>query len=399
VFLAGFTSYQKQVLAILTLLNFLNYVDRQIVYALVPLIKEEFVLTNFQVALLGTVFSVVHSLCALPLGLLADRVSRRKIILYGAFFWSLATFLSGLAASFRSLLHVRALVGLGEAAYGPAATAMITASFRRDLRARVQGIFFTGMFIGGSVGLGLGGVLAHWWGWRAAFFVVGVPGLLLALATLRLPEPAKAGDTPMPVRIRHLLRDPAYTITVLGGWCMAFAAYSYIFWGTEFIHRYKGFALDEAGIVLGSSLAVAGVLGILGGAAIADRLARRVPWGHVSVVGMGVLLGTPLLYGALHTSSKGGFVALFFLACFFMSWYHGPLTATFHHLVPASTHATAVGFYYFFVNFFAVTLAPPVLGRLADRYDLMTALNVPLVVQLIAAACLFAAAYLIHRRV
>jgi predicted MFS family arabinose efflux permease len=398
VFLAGLTSYQKQVLAILTVLNFLNYVDRQIVYALVPLIKAEFVLTNFQVALLGTVFSIVHSLAALPLGLLADRVSRRKIILYGSFFWSLATFVSGLATSFRSLLQIRALVGLGEAAYAPAATAILSASFLRELRARVQGIFFTGMFIGGSAGLALGGILAEWWGWRAAFFVVGVPGLILALATLRLPEPPPLRDAPKPVRIRTLLRDPAYVMTVAGGWFMAFAAYSYIFWGTEFISRYKGFGLAEAGIVLGVSLAVAGVLGILAGAWIADHLTRRVAWGHVSVVGMGVLLGTPLLFAAVHASGRATFVALFFLACFFMSWYHGPLTATFHHLVPDSTHASAVGFYYFFVNLFAVTIAPPVLGRLADRFDLLTALHVPMVAQLLAAGCFFAVAYRIHRQ-
>jgi sugar phosphate permease len=179
---------------------------------------------------------------------------------------------------------------------------------------------------------------------------------------------------------------------------MAFAAYSYIFWGTEFISRYKGFGLAEAGLVLGVSLAVAGVLGILAGAWIADRLTRRVPWGHVTVVGMGVLLGTPLLFGAVHASGRVGFVALFFLACFFMSWYHGPLTATFHHLVPDSTHASAVGFYYFFVNLFAVTMAPPVLGKLADRYDLMTAIHVPMVAQLLAAGCFFSVAYLIHRK-
>jgi predicted MFS family arabinose efflux permease len=262
----------------------------------------------------------------------------------------------------------------------------------------VQGIFFTGMFIGGSAGLALGGILAQRWGWRAAFFVVGVPGLILALATLRLPEPPPVRDTSKPVRLRTLLRDPAYVVTVAGGWFMAFAAYSYIFWGTEFISRYKGFGLAEAGIVLGGSLAVAGVLGILVGAWISDQLMRHVPWGHVSVVGMGVLLGMPFLFGAVHTSGRIVFVALFFLACFFMSWYHGPLTATFHHLVPDSTHASAVGFYYFFVNLFAVTVAPPVLGRLADRHDLMTAIHVPMAAQFLAAVCFFAVAYLIHRR-
>lgn len=394
--ISEFTPQQKRILVILTLLNFLNYVDRQIAYALVPLIRVEFVLSHFQVALLGTAFSVVHSLAALPLGMLADRVSRKKVILYGVFFWSLATFLSGLASSFRSLLQIRALVGLGEAAYAPAATAIITGTFARRLRARVQGLFETGMFIGGSVGLGLGGVLAQWWGWRAAFFVVALPGLLAAFWTLRLPEPPARDPTP-PLSLGSLLRNPAYWMMVAGGWFIAFAAYSYIFWGTEFVHRYKDFSLAEAGVLLGGSLTVAGVLGILAGGALADRLTRRFPWGHVSVVAAGVLLGTPLLFWAIRTPSKILFVALFFAGCFFMSWYHGPLTAAFHDLTPPSTHASALGFYYFFVNLFAVTVAPPILGAIADRYDLLTALHLPLAAQLMAAACFLGVACLMRR--
>ena len=395
--ISGFTPYQKRILAILTLLNFLNYVDRQIAYALVPLIKTEFVLSYFEVALLGTAFSLVHSLGTVPLALLADRLSRRKVIGYAVFFWSLATFVSGLASSFRSLLQVRAMVGLGEAAYAPAATALITGSFVRELRARVQGVFESGMFIGGAVGLGLGGILAEWFGWRAAFFVVGVPGLFLTFGLWRLPDPP-AGSSPRPVAARHLLRIPAYVTVLIGGWFITFAAYSYIFWGMEFVHRYKGFGLQEAGMILGSSLTVAGVLGILAGGALADRFARQFVWGRVSVIALGEFLGIPLLFQALHTSSKGTFLALFFLACFFMSWYHGPLTAVIHDLTPASAHSTAQGLYYFFVNFFAVTWAPPLLGRIADRYDLLTGMHVAVGAQAIGAVCFLIVAWLIHCR-
>lgn len=392
----GFNRYQLQILATLTLVNFVNYVDRQIVYALVPLIKAEFILTYFQVALLGTVFSIVHSLGTLPLALLADRFSRKKVISYGVLFWSAATFLSGLAASFQSLLTARGLVGVGEAAYTPGATAIITGSFQRELRARVQGVFDSGMFIGGSVGLGLGSILAEWLGWRPAFFVVGIPGMLLALSILRLPEPpVKRVEKAIPLRC--LLRVPAYVMVLVGGWFITFAAYAYIFWGPEFVYSYKNFGLGEAGLVLGLSLTVAGVLGILAGAALADRLSRAVPWGRVLVVAGGLLLGAPLLFWAFRTPSKGIFLALFFLACFFMSWYHGPLTATMHDLIPARAHATAVGLYYFFVNFFAVTWAPPVLGKVADHYSLLAGMHVALAAQVIGGLCFLAVIYLIRR--
>ena len=136
-----FSGLQKKVLVILSLLNFVNYLDRQIIYPLFPLIGAEFALNYSQLGLLIAAFSVVHALGTLPLAALADRTSRKKVISYGILFWSGATFLSGLATSFRSLLAARAMVGVGEAAYTPSATAIVTATFPGEVRARVQGVF------------------------------------------------------------------------------------------------------------------------------------------------------------------------------------------------------------------------------------------------------------------
>ncbi len=182
-----------------------------------------------------------------------------------------------------------------------------------------------------------------------------------------------------------------------GGWFITFAAYSYIFWGTAFVYGEKGFGMREAGVLLGVSLMVAGVLGILAGASLADQLLRWRCWGRVLVIGLGLLLGAPLLFWAFHTQSKGLFLALFFLACFFMSWYHGPLTATIHDLVPPRVHATAVGLYYFFVHFFAVTWAPPTIGKMADRYGLLTGMHAALAAQVLGALCFFLVIYFIRR--
>ncbi len=391
-----FNSYQAQVLVILALVNFVNYIDRQIIFPLFSLIKADFALSDFQLGLLGTVFSIVHALGTLPLGWLADRTSRVKVISYGVLFWSGATFLSGLAGSFRSLLAARALVGVGEAAYTPAAAATLSDSFPQAIRARVQGVFNLGMFVGGALGLALGGIIAEWAGWRPAFFLVGVPGLVLALTVLRLPEPPREKEAER-VPLLLLLRVPAYVLVLVSGWLVTFAGYAYISWGTEFVVRYKGFGLREAGVSLGVLLVAAGIFGVLGGAALADRLAQRFVWGRVLAVSGGFLLSAPLLYWALHAPSKGVFLGAFFAGAFFMTWYHGPVTAILHDLTPPRAHATAMGLYLFVVHLFATTLAPAVIGRIADRAGLLAGMHTALAAQVAGGLLFLLVIYFIRR--
>ena len=391
-----FNSYQAQVLVILALVNFVNYIDRQIIFPLFSLIKADFALSDFQLGLLGTVFSIVHALGTLPLGWLADRTSRLKIISYGVLFWSGATFLSGLAGSFRSLLAARALVGVGEAAYTPAAAAILSDSFPEEVRARVQGVFNLGMFVGGALGLALGGIIAEWAGWRPAFFLVGVPGLLLALSVFRLPEPARELKRER-VPLLLFFRVPAYVLVLVSGWLVTFAGYAYISWGTEFVVRYKGFGLREAGVSLGVILVAAGIFGVLAGAALADRLAQRFLWGRVLAVSGGFLLSAPLLFWALHTPSKTVFLGTFFAGAFFMTWYHGPVTAILHDLTPPRAHATAIGLYLFVVHLFATTLAPAVIGRIADRSDLLTGMHTALAAQVAGGLSFLLVIYFIRR--
>ena len=167
--LSDFSGKQWRILLILMLVNFVNYVDRQIVFALFPSIRREFGLSYVQLGYLATAFTVVLSVASFPLGMLADRISRRAVISAGVLFWSGATFFSGLAGSFRALLIARGLVGIGEAAYTPAGAAVISAAFPREIRPRVQGAFDAGMFVGGATGIALGGIIAATFGWRYAF--------------------------------------------------------------------------------------------------------------------------------------------------------------------------------------------------------------------------------------
>lgn len=380
----GFSRRQYRVLAILALVNFVNYVDRQILFPLFPALRHEFGLTFLQLGSLATAFTVVLSLASLPLGMLADRSSRRKVISFGVIFWSFATFLSGLATSFRFLLGARALVGVGEAAYTPAGTAIISATFPQRVRARVQAIFDTGMFIGGAVGIALGGIMAQWVGWRDAFFIVGIPGLLLGLLALTLPENA-LGDGQAQhhgIAISYLLRRRSYVLILISGWFSAFAGYSYITWGPEFVQDYLNFTPREAGLVLGSIVILAGMGGVLTGATLADLLASRIKGGRAMTVPIGFLISVPFIYSGLHATSKLHFMIFFGVGTFFMTWYHGPVTATIHDLIPARGHATALGFYSLFVNLFSMALAPVIVGRIADQKNLLSALHISVLAQI-----------------
>ena len=383
--LSDFSAKQWRVLFVLMLVNFVNYVDRQIVFSLFPFIRRDFGLSYVQLGYLAMAFTVVLSLASFPLGMLADRISRRAVISAGVLFWSGATFFSGLAGSFRTLLIARGMVGVGEAAYTPAGAAMISASFPREVRARVQGAFDAGMFIGGATGIALGGIIASAFGWRYAFFLVGIPGIVLGLTALRLPK-AVVSDAKESMTVRELLRVPAFLALLVSGWFSSFAGYAYVAWGPELVQDYKGFTPGQAGLALGLTIVLGGTMGIATGAYLSDTFAKLRNWGRAAIVPIGFVLGAPAIYFSLHSSGKFHFLLFFGMGAFFLSWYHGPLTATIHDLVPPRGHATALGFYYLFVNLFSMAIAPVLIGRLADRYNLITALHVPIVAQLLGAA-------------
>jgi MFS family permease len=380
---SGRVGRQWRVLGVLALINLVNYVDRQAIFPLFPFLRRDFRLTHLQFGSLATAFTIVLSVGSLPLGMLADRTSRRRVVSAGVLFWSAATFLSGLATSFRSLLLARSLVGVGEAAYAPAGAAMVTANFPREMRARVQGVFDIGMFAGGAIGIALGGIMVQYFGWRVAFFLVGVPGVLLAFAALRLPEGTHQQHSEQRFPLRDLVRVPAYVTMLLAGWFSSFAGYAYVVWGPELVEEYKGFSAGQAGIVLGVTVIVCGGFGVAVGATLSDWLARRASWGRACTIPVGFLLAAPLIYDALHTTQRAHFVVLFGLGAFFLSWYHGPVTATIHDLIPEEGHATALGLYYLFVNLFSMALAPVVIGGIADHSNLISALHAAIVAQLI----------------
>jgi MFS family permease len=390
------TPYQIRLLAVLALINFVNFADRQAIPPLVPLIRDEFALTSTQISYLQVSLQAVLALASIPFGFFADRFHRSRIIAGGVIFWSFATIFTSHVHTFAMLLLARAFVGIGEAAYAPAAQSMISGGYPQQDRARAQSIFAAGMLVGGTAGQAIGGLIGQWLGWRAVFYVIGIPGLILSFAILGLAEPSR-GPRSEVVPLSRLLRVPAFLTLMLSGVMITFASVAFITWGTDFVVRYKDFSLREAGISLGPALLVSGLLGVLAGGFLADMLQQRFAFGRILTVACGFLLAAPFVLWAITSEEKNQVVGAFFIAGFFMSWYHGPLTAVIHDMMPRRAHASSVGVYMFATQLFGGILGPYVVGRLDDLADLILGLRVAVVVMVSGALLMFLVMYFIGR--
>jgi MFS transporter, Spinster family, sphingosine-1-phosphate transporter len=390
------TPYQLRLLAVLALINFVNFADRQAIPPLVPLIRDEFALTSTQISYLQVVLQAVLAISSIPFGFFADRFNRSRIIAGGVIFWSFATIFTSHIHTFAMLLLARAFVGIGEAAYAPAAQSMISGGYPQADRARAQSVFAAGMLVGGTAGQAIGGVIGQWLGWRAVFYAIGIPGLVLSFAILGLAEPPR-GPRSEVVPFSRLLRVPAFFTLIISGVMITFASVAFITWGTDFLVRYKDFSLKEAGVSLGPALLVAGLAGVLGGGFIADMLQKRYTYGRILTVASGFLLAAPFVLWAITSEDKRAIVSAFFIAGFFMSWYHGPLTAVIHDMMPRRAHASSVGMYMFATQLFGGILGPYVVGRLDDLADLILGLQVAVVVMVGGALLMFLVMYFIRR--
>jgi len=387
--------YPLRLLAILALINFVNFADRQVVPPLLPLLRDEFGASDVQLGSLQFWLQIVLAAATIPFGLLADRFSRSRIIAAGVVVWSLATVLGGMAGTFSVLLIGRALVGLGEAAYGPAAQSMISGAFSATARARAQAVFAAGMLIGGTAGQALGGLIGQSYGWRPAFFVVGLPGLVLGLSALHLKEPPRGPRTEL-IPVRRLLGVPAFVGLMASGVLITFASISFITWGPDYVVRFKGFSLREAGLSLGTIGFTSLVTGVLAGGYVADRLQRRWIHGRTLTIAVAFLLAAPFILWALAADDKRLVLGAFFMGGFFMSWYHGPVTAIIHDLMPRRAHATSVGVYMFVTQLLGA-FGPRLVGNISDLRDLHAGLEVAVGVLVLGALGLFLVAYLIQR--
>lgn len=389
------SSYQIRLLAVLALINFVNFADRQVVVPLLPLLRQQMNVSDAQLGSLQTWLLVVLAVASVPCGFYADRWSRTQIIAAGVAFWSIATIACGFATSFMLLVVARALIGVGEAAYAPAAQSMITDSFPYQRRALAQSIFAAGMLLGGAAGQAFGGLMGEAHGWKFTFIVLGVVCMIPGLIVIKLPEPPRRPRSEV-VPISSLLSVPAYIAMIIAGTCITFASVSLLTWGIDFAVDYKEFSLREAALSLAVIALLSLIFGVLTGGFLADRLQRKYPYGRIIIIAAAFLFAAPCVLLAIQTDDKATFLAALFIGGFFMSWYHGPVTAVLHDLTPQRAHATAIGVYMFVTQLLGA-LGPQLVGKISDASDLQLGLQVAVGVMVAGSLLMFLVIYFVRR--
>jgi len=389
------SSYQLRLLAVLVLVNFVNFAARWVFIPIIPMLRTHLGMTDSQLGSLQTSLLVVLAVGSIPFGFLADRFSRKSIIVFGIVCWSLATLAGGFAGSFVFLLIARAFVGIGEAAYAPAAQSMISGAFPVEKRASAQAIFASGMLLGGAAGQAFGGLISPRYGWQAALFVIAGVGLIPVMAVFSLQEPPR-GPCSEVVPIRRLLTVPAFLAMIAGGICITFSCVSILTWGVDFAVAYKDFSLRQASVWLAIIGSVCSLCGVLFGGYVADLLQRRYAFGRIIAIAVAFLFAAPFVLLAIQTDDRMLVLAALALASFFMSWYHGPVTAVIHDMMPRRAHATSIGVY-MFVTQLVGAFGPQLVGRISDLRDMQFALQIAAAVMLLGGLLMFLVIHFIRR--
>ena len=353
-------------LPLLTLINYFNYLDRQVVYGMSPLIGDAFGLSKFQLGWLAAVNLVVFAVASLIAGPVTDRIGPRKVIFAGIVVWAAATIGSALAGSFVSLLICRALVGVGEGAYGPSANALLCASAPPSQRGRALGIYNLGMALGGTSGLVLGGVLAPLVGWRGVFWIAGAPAVLLAAAAAFIAAPPRIARAHAQPAAAYLL-SPTYLMALGGGILAAFGANGLIFWGRWLLIEERHFAVVTGSVFMGAVGLLAGAGGVVAGGYAGDALNRRRPGGHSLTIGVSMLAAAPFAALSLIVTAHLPFMVLTTITVFLLSVYNGPAAAIVDELGPPQLAGTLQAVFMFGLQLLGNTPAASVVGWIADR--------------------------------
>ena len=397
------------IVALLTGLNFLNYLDRFVVAAVLPPLMKELGLSNFQGGLIATVFLLGYFVTAPLFGKLGDRLSRKKLIAFGVVTWSAATVASGMATSLWLLLIARAFVGIGEASYATLAPTIIDDVSPPDKKGKMLALFFLAVPVGSACGYLLGGFIQQHWGWRTAFFVAGGPGVVLALLCLVIQEPVRKHLADAKAKILEtaatLSRVPLYRRAVLGYCAHTAAIGAFAFWAPKFLSEHfrddlaahpgtttaAAEALAAANFRFGIVTVVAGAIGTIVGGWMADRAVRGLPLipdgsdhdhlhnrmaanAQLRVCALGVAIAAPMTAAAFLVPS-----ALLFFVCagiaevgLFLST--SPINIIMLRTVPAFMRASAMAVAIFSIHLFGDLWSPSLLGLMMDYLPIVAAM-------------------------
>jgi MFS transporter, Spinster family, sphingosine-1-phosphate transporter len=365
-------------LVVLTAINLFNYLDRYVVAPIVPDLKGAMALSDTQLGWLVPAFMIVYMIAAPVFGALGDRGSRTRPIAIGVFVWSLATMLSGLARNYPQLLAGRALVGIGEAAYVAIAPALLADCFAARSRGRVYSVLNMAIPVGSALGYILGGLVGHHFGWRAAFFVAGTPGLVLAAAVLWLPDPPRGSrdpegagqggaqqQSPLAVYLSLMRRVP-YMLLVLGYAAYTFALGGLAFWMPTFLMRVHGVPVVQATSGFGAIVVVTGFVGTFVGGWLGDYCLRYSRQAYLWFSGVVTLLAVPFAIVALTGAAASVYYPGIILAQLLLFMSTGPINAAIVNIVSPLERASAMALSMFAIHLLGDGPSPVLIGRLSD---------------------------------
>jgi predicted MFS family arabinose efflux permease len=371
-------TYPYATLAVLTALNMLNYIDRNMLLGVQPLVQKDFRITDAQTGLLTSAFFFCYMFAAPVVGWMGDRFPRKNIVLFGIAIWSGFTLLTWLVRDYNQLLFRHTIVGIGEASYATIAPTLVADLFPVERRGRMLSIFYLGLPVGSALGILLGGPLGEHFGWRVPFMMAGIPGFLLALVFWLLPEPAR-GQTEFAITpslerstVLGLLRNKAFITACLGMAMYTFAVGGLQVWIPTFLHRVRGMSVSKAAIIFGLIAAINGIVATMLGGWIGDRMLKRHDGAYYRFSGMAMFGAVPLMIAAVYVTGSFLLPAIFF-AVFALLINTGPSNTAVVNSVDAGIRSTALAVNTFVIHALGDAFSPWLIGKVSDHTSLQTA--------------------------
>lgn len=363
-------------LAVLFGMNLLNYVDRYVFFSVGELIQRDLHFDDRQYGVLSVAFMVVYTVVSPLMGWLGDRYNRRHLLAFGVGLWSVATVGTAHATSFSQMFLWRALLGIGEASYGVIAPALLSDLFAPRYRGRILGLYYLALPLGGALGYLLGGEIGARHGWRGAFWVVGLPGLALAVAGLLIHDPGRGASEGLQAGLSSarprlsdylsLFRTPSFLLNSAGLATVTFVSGAYAAWGATFYQRVHGLPPDQAGRWIGGLTALAGLVGIGAGSLLADWLFRRTRRAYLLFAGAAVVIAAPFGLLAMIDPYWRSSLLLLFVAMVLLAAVLGPCNTVTANVVPAQLRAAGFAVSIFLIHLFGDISSPILIGELSQ---------------------------------
>jgi len=362
--------YPRLMLALLTGINILNYIDRSILFGVQTLIQNEFHVSNAAMGKLTSAFFICYMVAGPVMGWMGDRYSRKLIVAVGIFIWSGFTLLTWVTHTYNQLLFRHAIVGIGEASYATIAPTLIADLFPVERRGRMLAIFYLGLPFGTAAGFFIGGILGPHFGWRIPFMVVALPGFVLALLMLLLREPPRGQteiDDTSPIRstVPGLLKNGAFITATLGMAMYTFAIGGLQQWIVPFLERVRKVPLAQADHAFGAMAAFNGIVATLIGGWAADRLLKRYNGAYYTFSGITMLISVPLMVLTIYIAGRPLY-PLMFVTLFFVLLGTAPSNAALVNAVSPRIRATALAVNLFVIHLLGDASSPWIIGKISD---------------------------------